>query len=664
MVCRPGTPRLDPMIRCLALLGALLLASPALLSQGEIVLPPSSVVVDGVPPVPAETAQRVRPYGEFTPHAMLSWHPLRREILVRRRHNETQQVHRVSEPGTTPIPLTDYADAVGSAEYQPGAGEHFIFSRATNGNEVYRLYRFDVATRAAAALSPEGERVASATWNRRGERVAYATQRVDRNNPERTARTTLHIVDPFKPKSDRVLARFEGGSWSGFRFSEDGRRLAFVEYVSPNESHVWVIDVATGRKARVTAQAQGETVSYLSPRFSKDGRALFLRSDRGSEFKRLVYLPLGAGKERVLTQRHRYDVDEYDVSFDANRIAFITNENGSHVLRFLDLATFDELPRPPLFQGVIGGLEWRPKSDELAFHITSARSSGDVFSYQLKSNRLTRWTNGNSPEVNTSEFAEPRLARWKSFDGIEITGLHYHPPARFTGKRPVIINVHGGPASQARAEFIGRNNYLVSELGIAILYPNVRGSSGFGKTFLKLDNGMRREDSVKDIGALLDWIGQQPDLDASRVTIIGGSYGGYMALATAVHYPDRIAGALTSVGISNFVTFLERTETYRRDLRRAEYGDERDPAMRGFLESISPLNHAERITKPLFVVQGLNDPRVPHTEAEQMVAALRKRGTPVWYLVATDEGHGFAKKPNADYLFYATVEFARKTLLQ
>jgi dipeptidyl aminopeptidase/acylaminoacyl peptidase len=313
---------------------------------------------------------------------------------------------------------------------------------------------------------------------------------------------------------------------------------------------------------------------------------------------------------------------------------------------------------------VIGGLEWRPKSDEVAFHITSARSAGDVFSYQLKANKLTRWTNGNSPEVNTSAFAEPRLIRWPSFDGMEITGFHYHPPARFTGKRPVIVNVHGGPSQQARADFIGRNNYLVSELGIAMIYPNVRGSGGFGKTFLGMDDGKKREDAVKDIGALLDWIRQQPDLDANRVLVSGGSYGGYMALASAVHFSDRIAGAVTSVGISNFVTFLERTETYRRDLRRAEYGDERDPAMRAFLESISPLNHVDKIAKPLLVVQGLNDPRVPHTESEQIVAALRKRGTPVWYLMAHDEGHGFAKKPNADYLFYATVEFARQTLLR
>jgi len=197
-----------------------------------------------------------------------------------------------------------------------------------------------------------------------------------------------------------------------------------------------------------------------------------------------------------------------------------------------------------------------------------------------------------------------------------------------------------------------------------MIYPNVRGSAGFGKTFLKLDNGRLREDSVKDIGALFDWIAQQPDLDATRVMVTGGSYGGYMSLAVATLYADRIASSVSVVGISNFVTFLERTESYRRDLRRVEYGDERDPSMRAFLESISPLNRADRIAKPLFVVQGRNDPRVPYTEAEQIVANLKARNMPVWFMMAADEGHGFVKKPNADYQFYATVEFARRTLLE
>jgi dipeptidyl aminopeptidase/acylaminoacyl peptidase len=278
---------------------------------------------------------------------------------------------------------------------------------------------------------------------------------------------------------------------------------------------------------------------------------------------------------------------------------------------------------------------------------------------------LTRWTSSNSAGVNPLEFVEPKVARWKSFDGVTISGFVYQPDkTKFPGKRPVIVNIHGGPEGQARPGFINRNNYMVNEMGIAMIFPNVRGSSGFGKTFLDLDNGKRREDSVKDIGALFDWIAAQPDLDASRVMVTGGSYGGYMSLAVSVHYADKIAGSIDVVGISNFVTFLTNTESYRRDLRRVEYGDERDPDMRAFLEKISPLNNAEKIKKPMFVVQGRNDPRVPFTEAEQIVAQLKKQKTPVWFLMANDEGHGFAKKNNADFLFYSQIKFLQEMLFK
>jgi dipeptidyl aminopeptidase/acylaminoacyl peptidase len=651
-------------IRALALLASTLLAFHGAVAQ-DIVTPPPALIVDGIPPIPAELAKKLNPYGEFRPHGMLSWHPTKREILIRRRLNATNQVHVVADPGAAPQPLTDFPDAVGNAAYQPTTGEYFLFSRGEGGNEVFRIYREDVATKAVTALSPEGVRAGGAAWNRKGDRILYSTQLIDRNNPDRKAQTTIHIMDPLKPESDRSLVTLDGGGWGDFAFSEDGKRLAYLQYISATESYVWVMDLATGNKRRITpANKGGATVAYDNPKFSKDGKSIFVISDRDSEFRRLVMMPAHGGKERVLAANLKFDVDGFDISFDANRIAFLTNENGSSGLRFIDLATLKELPRPPLVPGVIGGLEWRPKSSEVGFHMTSARSAGDVFSYDVKTNQVTRWTNGNNPELNTSEFPEPRLIRWKSFDGLEISGFHYHPPAKFTGKRPVIVNIHGGPEAQFRPGFIARNNYFINELGVAMIFPNVRGSAGFGKTFIKLDNGMKREDSVKDIGALLDWIKEQPDLDATRVSITGGSYGGYMTLACAVHFADRIAGALSVVGISNFVTFLERTESYRRDLRRAEYGDERDPAMRAFLESISPLNNAEKITKPLFVVQGLNDPRVPYTEAEQIVANLKKRGTPVWFLMAKDEGHGFAKKPNADYQFYATVEFARQTLLK
>ena len=629
----------------------------------ETIAPPPSLIIDGVPPILADVAEKITPYTEFRPHEMLSWHPSGREMLIRRRLHATYQVHALTEPGVNPTPLTDLPDAVSSAKFQPVRGDYFVYARSEGGNEVFRLYRQDVATRAVTPLSPEGERAGSFSFNRAGDRIVYTTQLVDRNNPERSARTSVHMMDPSKPDSDRVIARFESGGWGGFRFSEDGRRLVFVERKSANESSIWVMDATGARKRRLTPRS-AEPVYYGETHFSRDGSGVFTVSDRSGEFRRLAYLPVSGGREKMLTAHLYYDVDDYEISFDANRIAIITNENGADVLRFIDLATWKELPRPPLVNGVIGGLEWRPKSAEIAFHMSSARSAGDVFSYDVKANRLTRWTNGNNPKVNTSQFAEPRLIKWKSFDGREISGFHYHPAAEFTGKRPVIVQIHGGPESQARPGFLGRNNYFVSELGVAMIYPNVRGSAGFGKTFLKLDDGMKREDSVKDIGALLDWIGEQPDLDADRVMVAGGSYGGYMAFACAVHFADRLAGVSSNVGISNFVTFLERTESYRRDLRRVEYGDERDPAMRAFLESIAPLNNAAKISKPLLVMQGLNDPRVPYTEAEQIIATLKKRGTPVWSIFARDEGHGFVKKPNADYQFYAMVEFARQTLLK
>ena len=229
---------------------------------------------------------------------------------------------------------------------------------------------------------------------------------------------------------------------------------------------------------------------------------------------------------------------------------------------------------------------------------------------------------------------------------------------------PVIIDIHGGPEAQFRPVYLGRYNYFLNEAGVAMIFPNVRGSDGYGKTFLDLDNGMKREDSVKDIGALLDWIESRSDLDSDRIMITGGSYGGYMTLACSFHYADRIRCSLDVVGISNFVTFLEHTEAYRRDLRRVEYGDERDPSMREFLLRISPLNNIDKITKPLFIVAGQNDPRVPVGEGQQMVDALRSRGQAVWYLVAKDEGHGFAKKTNADFEFYATVKFIEDDLLK
>jgi dipeptidyl aminopeptidase/acylaminoacyl peptidase len=631
-------------------------------AQEESVRPPASLVIDGVPAIPAAIAAKIEPYAEFKAAAALAWVPGKRELLVRRRLANTYQLHRVAEPGAAPQPITDFPDAVTTASFTPKSGEFLLFPKAEGGNEQFRIFRMATGSSDAVAISPVGERAGAPEWSHKGDRIVYTTVLLDSGNPDRVARTFLHLADPRKPGSDRVIAKFESGGIGGFRFSHDDKRLVFVEERSANDSDLWVMDIASGKKRRLTSTAGKIPVYYEGPRFARDGKGVYVISDRGSEFRHLAYVPVAGGAEVPLAANLKFDVEEFAISWGVKRLAFTTNQAGTLVLRFLDLASLREVSRPALLPGVVSGLHWREESAEIAFTVSSARSPGDAFSYDLNLNQVVRWTNGNGPRVNTSAFVEPKTIRWKSFDGREITGLHYAPPTKFEGKRPVIIAIHGGPEGQATASFIGRGNYWLDELGIALIYPNVRGSSGFGKTFLKLDNGRLREDSVKDIGALLDWIKEQPDLDANKVIVTGGSYGGYMTLAVAARYSDRIAGAMETVGISNFVSFLERTESYRRDLRRVEYGDERDASMRAFLQEISPLTHVDAMRKPMLVAQGRNDPRVPWTESEQIVATLKKAGTPVWYILAGDEGHGFAKKANADFLFFASVEFVRALL--
>jgi dipeptidyl aminopeptidase/acylaminoacyl peptidase len=659
-------------------------------AHAQYITPAANLVIENIPPITEALTKKVEAYTEFKPSAIIAWHPTDGSILVRSRLNNSNQLQLVKSPGAKPEPITDFQDAVSNASFQPKKGEYLLFERANGGDEVFRIYRLDLATRTVTPISPEGERAGAPSWNREGTRIVFTTASVDRKEKTqsvqdaaaRKATTKVYIADPLKPDTAKVVATFDGGGFSSFRFSPDEKSLAYLEYVSASESHLWMMDMANGRKTRITPAPKSgtATVAYGAPRFARNGKGIYTVSDRDNEFRRLVYIDIATGKETVLTAHLKHDVDEFSISNKAKRIAITTNEEGSSVLRFLDLETGKELPRPALLAGEISGMRWKGASDdtddspaendkepgtEIAFNLTSSRSPGEVYSMNVAAPKVTRWTNGSSANLNPMDFVEPKLVRWKSFDGLMISGFIYQPDAKnFQGKRPVIVNIHGGPEAQARPGFIARNNYMVNELGIAIIFPNVRGSSGFGKTFLAMDNGKKREDSVKDIGALLDWIKDQPDLDASKVLVAGGSYGGYMALAVATHYADRIAGAIDTVGISNFVTFLANTESYRRDLRRVEYGDERDPDMKKFLETISPLNNAAKIKKPLFVVQGKNDPRVPYTEALQIVEQVKKQNVPVWFLMANDEGHGFAKKSNQDFLFYAQIKFMEKTLLQ
>ena len=626
-------------------------------AQEPTVAPPEGIVAEGVPPIPAKLVETAGRYAENRSAFVTSWHPTRREMLIGTRFGNTYQAHLVKEPGGARQQLTFFPEPVYGGSFPPHAGEYMVFQKDVGGGEWYQLFRYDFGSGDSTLLTDGKSRNIQGPWSTKGDRVAYTSTR-------RTGQDTdLWVVNPSDPRSDRIVAQLKGGGWEPQDWSPDDSKIVVDEGISVNETYMWIYDAATGEKTELTPRSAEEKVAYSSPRFSKDGKGMYFTSDKNSECQRLNYLDLTTRQTKVLTEGIPWDVEEFALSWDGRKIGFITDEDGLSVLHLMDTQTGKDLPVPKLPVGLVSGLSWHHNNKDLAFSLSSASSPGDAYSLDVDSGKLERWTMSETA-VNTSNFPEPQLVRWKSFDGKMISGFLYRPPSQFTGKRPVLIEIHGGPEGQSRPDFLGRYNYYLNELGIAILLPNVRGSTGYGKTFTKLDNGFLRQDSYKDINSLFDWIATQPELDASRIAVTGGSYGGHMTLAISTFYSNRIRCSIDIVGMSNLVTFLEHTEGYRRDLRRVEYGDERDPQMREFLERIAPMNNIEKIKKPMMVVAGKNDPRVPVSESDQIVAALKKSGTPVWYIMAKDEGHGFQKKANQDYQFYASVEFLQEFLLK
>jgi dipeptidyl aminopeptidase/acylaminoacyl peptidase len=656
--------RFNRLLRIIALAGFAVVAVSTTVAEsenGEIIVPGDNLVVEGIPAIPAKLADALRPYTEFRGASICSWHPVKREMLISTQFANTSQLHEVKLPGGARTQLTFFKEPVSEASYQPIHGKYFVFARDRGGNENYQKFRFDIEpgeipTGDVALITDGTSRNTDGVWSSAGDRFVYGSTRRTGNNVD------LWVVDPKEPKSDKLLVQLEGGGWAPLDFSPGDGKLLAINRLSANESYLWLVDVASGKKTALTPKRGSETVSYEGGQFSHDGSRIFTSTDRNSEFLRLATINLSDQKHTYLTNL-QWGISQFDLSWDGATIAFTTNEDGRDVLRLLDTATGKERKKPEIPVGIIGGLQWHKNNRDLGFNFLDSRHRADAHSLEVTTGKLQRWTFSETGGIDTSDFSAPELIRWKSFDDRMISGWLTKPPAKFSGKRAVIIQIHGGPESQARPWLGAGNSYFVNELGVALIQPNVRGSSGYGKTFLTLDNGFKREDSYKDIGSLLDWIKTRDDLDADRIMVTGGSYGGFMTLAVATQYADRIRCALDLVGPSNLTTFLENTSGYRRDLRRVEYGDERDPKMREFHYRIAPLTNAAKITKPLFVVQGGNDPRVPLSESEQIVKIARQNGSPVWYLMAKDEGHGFQKKQNEDFLLYSTVLFIQQYLL-
>lgn len=617
-----------------------------------VVEKPAALVADGMPAVPAELAERTRPYMEFRTAAFLGWHPQDRSLLVATRFGNTNQVHRVAQPGAARQQLTFEEDRIFAASHSPVTGDVTVVQKDVGGNEFFQLYA--LANGRLTLLTDGKSRNQFGAWSHDGKRIGYSSTR--RNGTD----TDLFVMDPRDRSTDRMVAQLQGGGWSIVDFTPDGKQALVREYASITKSNLWLLDVTSG--ARTSIGDHARAIAYGGAQFAPDG-TLWVTSDEGSDFKRLGTLDVKSGEFKSRTPETKWDVEGFDVADDGSFVAYSVNEAGRSVLRILDVdsGTSRTVATPA---GTISGIAVAPWG-EIGLTFTSAKSPADAFSVDPRTIALRRWTTSETGGLDPNANAEPEQLQVKSFDGVQVSGFLYRPDAKkFPGPRPLIVNIHGGPESQSRPGFLGRNNYLINELGIAIFYPNVRGSAGYGKKFVGLDNGpFQREDSVRDIGAFLDALSKDPGLDANRFAVTGGSYGGYMCYATSVFYGPRLDGALCVVAISNFVTFLENTQSYRRDLRRVEYGDERDAKQRKKLLEISPLTRVSEIKLPMMVVTGANDPRVPASEADQIVAAIRANGRTAWHLVGTDEGHGFAKKANQDYQFWTSLMFWQQTLL-
>lgn len=609
-----------------------------------------------VPETPPAARERLQRYLDVRTADLAGWDAAGSGLYVLTRLANVTQLHRVDAALGMRRQITFGSEGVDAFVPSPdprrGGG---VLAADEGGNEYTQLYLLDA--RGAQQLITDGKsRNESPVWSDDGARLAFSsTQRNGRD-------FDIWTFDAMSPGAQPELLFQGGGLWTSLDWAADARRLLVLHEISETNAELAVVEPGRGitHAIRVGAAPSSE-VAFAGGVFDASGAGIYYISDHGGDLRGLWYRDLATGQSRQLSGQIGWDFERIVASPDRKLLALTLNEAGWSKLMLYDTVARrfrDDLGLP---RGIIDRLEFSPDGRRLALTLEGNGSAGDVHVLELSRGGLTRWTDSEAGGLEPSRFHVPELIEFTSFDAREIPALVYRPTG--PGPHPVVVSIHGGPEGQSRPYFSALNEYLVSELGIAVVLPNVRGSTGYGRAYTLLDNGERREDAVKDIGELLDWIGEQPDLDPKRVGVVGGSYGGYMSLATGAMFADRVAAVIDVVGISNFVTFLESTKEYRRDLRRVEYGDERIPEMRAFLERISPLNNSSKITAPLFVAQGKNDPRVPLSEAEQIVAKLRAEGREVWYMLAADEGHGFQKKANRDAFTAAATLFFERHLL-
>ncbi|KTG09781.1 peptidase S9 [Haloprofundus marisrubri] len=562
----------------------------------------------------------------------------------------TSQVWSVGAAGEWPEQHTFYEERVTFVSWSPERPE-LVFGMDEGGNERQQLYLLNVANGRITDLTamPDAKHRWGG-WSHDGERFAFTSNRRDESVFD------VYVQGREEVGDDATLVH-EGSGWLNVGgWSPDDSRLIVHEAYSNFDMDVSVLDLETGELGHVTPH-EGN-VRYTSVEWAPDGESLYLTTDRNSDTLDLARLDLDTHEFSVVVADEEWNIDGVAVDDETGRIVYSRNADGYTELSVGTLDgpdTIDPLPDPDLPKGVAGGVSFGPDAETFAITATRSTDNTNVHVVDVETGETERWTRASTAGIPRDTFVEPELVHYPTFDGRDIPAFFSLPErAGDESKTPVVVDIHGGPEAQRRPSFNGVKQFLLNH-GYAVFEPNVRGSAGYGKAYGHLDDVENRMDSVQDIKAAVEWLHDHPSVDPDRIVAMGGSYGGFMVLASVTEYPELWAAAVDIVGIANFVTFLENTGEWRRELREAEYGSLEDD--REFLESISPINHIERIQAPLFVLHGENDPRVPVGEAHQIVEQAREQGVPVRELIFDDEGHGFSKLENRKTAYAAIVEF-------
>ena len=617
-----------------------------------------NLILENIPPIPMSIKEELSKFQNVRSAAFRGFSNTEDGVFISTRFGNVSQLHYVGSPGAARTQITYFQEPIGSTSIHP-TGSSIAFTMDRGGTENAQIYLLDPDSASSRMLTDGASRNGGPLWNNAGDQLAFqSTKRNGRSND-------VWVMSSDDPENSELILESSDGTWWGAAdWSKDDQRVLIQNYISVSNSKVYIVDLKTKKKTLVLGEKDLPSVNSALA-FDRNDDGIFFITDKYGSFNQLAYHDLETQDVTVISNDIPWDVDGFAISEDGNRAAFVVNENGYSSVYLLNPKSLKSRKVKAMPIGTIGGLQFSKDNKNLGLTLNTFQSPSDTYLLELSRSplghgKLIRWTFSEVGGLDATIFVEPELIEYETFDGRKIPAFVY---AKKSDKpQPVIISIHGGPEGQSRPRFSSTYQLWASSLNAAVITPNVRGSDGYGKEYLSFDNGYKREDSVKDIGALLDWIETQPHLDSERVAVYGGSYGGYMVLASAVHYSDRLKAAIDVVGISNFVTFLKNTKDYRRDLRRVEYGDERDPDMEAFLQRISPNNNVDRINVPMFVVQGENDPRVPVTEAEQVVQSLRDNGKMVWYMNALNEGHGYRKKENRDIYQQAVIVFLKENL--